>query len=421
MRTTILLLGLLVAFNAPGGDAGDIEALRATLREANSTNDGEVLVRTARRLRLAHPGHPTYSYLLARGEALRHRPVEALQALTELTARGVDMVRHVVDDPAFDAMRALDGYADLVRQADALRSPIGKAERAWQFGAPDTLPEAVAMDARGRVFIGSVRKREIIVRNADGTLDHWHHPALWSVQGLHLSPDGQLLWAATSAMNVTSGIDAAEHGRSALLALDVATGELRAHHPFPADGEHVLGDFIFIDDNTLLATDSIGGGVHALDVSSGKYMTRIAPGVLRSPQGLARIDDAVYIADYSLGLYRLDLATGELSRVADGAATPYGIDGLYAHEGALIAVQNGVAPQQVARFVLSADGTRIVARETLLANHADFEEPTLGVVRNDRFHVVANSHWNHVTRDGDLPADGLVPPVVLSIPLSQTP
>lgn len=47
-------------------------------------------------------------------------------------------------------------------------------------------------------------------------------------------------------------------------------------------------------------------------------------------------------------------------------------------------------------------------------NHETFDEPTLGVVDNDRFLFVANSHWNRFDEDTKLP-DGLAGPIVLSV------
>ena len=79
-------------------------------------------------------------------------------------------------------------------------------------------------------------------------------------------------------------------------------------------------------------------------------------------------------------------------------------------------MQNGVLPHRVTRFVLDAAVTRIERATPLLMNHPAFDEPTLGQVDGDRFHVVANSHWNRFTREHALP-EGLSAPVVLTLTL----
>lgn len=413
------LTAFLLALPAHGASVADVDALRAKLIEANNANDGASISVAAEDLREEFSGHPGYLYYAARGAAISGNLPKALEYIADIVARGVHAPGALVTDPVFAPMRELPSYAAFEQQAALLNTPTGTAEVRWSFGPVDTQPESVAIDITGRVFLGSVRRGEIIVREIDGDLQQWTVPGRWSVQGLHLSPDGKQLWAATSAMNVSAHANESDRGRSALLVFDVATGRLQARHEIVASGEHVLGDFIFLNDNTLLATDSVGGGVYELDIADEKFTARVAPGTLRSPQGLVRFEDGVIIADYSLGLYRLDLVNNVLSRIADGPASPYGIDGLYVHDGGLVAIHNGVRPYQATRYDLSRDAARIVKRETLLANHPAFGEPTLGVVVGDQFHFVANSLWNHVTEEGGLPATAYAVPVILSLDLSR--
>lgn len=417
-RTNVLLAIALLSFSIHAPADIDVNALRTELRAANAANDGQRISAAAEKLLAEFSGHPTYLYFLARGAALSGDTARALESICDIVARGVHAPGAVTADTAFAAMRALPGYATVEQQSASLNDAKGTATVSWSFGPADTQPEAVVVGSHGRIYIGSVRRGEVIVRDADGRLQHWPVPGRWSVQGMHLSPNGKELWVAASAMNVSAQANADDRGRSALLAFDARTGKLAAHHEFRGIGEHVLGDFIFMNDNTLLATDSVDGGIHALDTATGKFTQRVAPGILRSPQGLVRFEDSVIIADYSLGLYRLDPGN-VLSRIADGPASPYGIDGLYEHDGALLAIHNGVQPYQVNRYHLSDDAAGIVSRETLLANHPAIGEPTLGVVIDDTFHFVANSLWNHVTNDGSLPAQAQRPPVILSLDLAR--
>ena len=49
---------------------------------------------------------------------------------------------------------------------------------------------------------------------------------------------------------------------------------------------------------------------------------------------------------------------------------------------------------------------------------AEFDEPTLGVVRGDDFYFVANSHWNRFDAENRLP-DGLSGPIILKVRLGS--
>lgn len=135
---------------------------------------------------------------------------------------------------------------------------------------------------------------------------------------------------------------------------------------------------------------------------------------------VARDGRSALVADYALGLMRVDLTTGAVGRVPTlpGVAT-YGIDGLYSHGDALIAVQNGWQPHRVVRFELDANGR--VARSTVLAaNDPRFSEPTLGAVIGDRFRFIANSQWDRFGPEAVLPPDAeLAAPLVLEVALPR--
>lgn len=410
---------MLVALFLPATHASvDVAAQREALRQAYAANDGEKMKTAANALLAEFAGHPTYLFYLARSEAMLGNDKAALATLRDIVTRGVDMTHNAIEDPAFENVRSLPGFDVLKAETARLHEPIGDAETITSFGPADAMPEGVVVNG-DRIFISSVHRGSVLVRSADGSIAEWPTPGYWSAQGIRLAADGATLWVATSAMNVSANAADNDRGRTALVAFDTDNGNVLARHVFPGEGEHVLGDFLFLDESTILATDSIGGGVHALDVRSGNFTTVVAPGTLRSPQGLARLADIVFVADYGNGLYRLDPSTGGIKRVADGVAAPYGIDGLYEHDGDLVAIQNGVRPQQVTRFRLNAQRDTIVSRKTLLANHAAFDEPTLGQVGGDTLYLVANSHWNRVDRDGKLSEDGLEPPVILFLPLRR--
>jgi hypothetical protein len=84
----------------------------------------------------------------------------------------------------------------------------------------------------------------------------------------------------------------------------------------------------------------------------------------------------------------------------------------------LIAVQNLARPHRVTRLRLDDSGHAVTAQDTLLRAHPDFDEPTLGTIRDGVFYLNANSHWNRFDADNDLPeAESLAGPIVLRFPL----
>jgi hypothetical protein len=111
-----------------------------------------------------------------------------------------------------------------------------------------------------------------------------------------------------------------------------------------------------------------------------------------------------------------------VTRVADAPhSTSLGCDGIAWHNGAIIAVQNGVAPARIVRFVLDPSGTRIVRDEVLDQNISLAGAPTIGAVVGDRFVYVANSQWDEYDDDGRrLPNTTLSAPRLLSVPLGKS-
>jgi hypothetical protein len=129
----------------------------------------------------------------------------------------------------------------------------------------------------------------------------------------------------------------------------------------------------------------------------------------------------MFVADYSHGLLRIDLASRDVSALRTAAnVTTLGIDGLYLHRGALIAVQNGVVPARVVRFCLDAAGRGVRRAELLDRNPALADEPTLGTIVGDSAFYVATSQWDKFDDAGRrAPGTTLRPASVLRVALES--
>jgi hypothetical protein len=141
-----------------------------------------------------------------------------------------------------------------------------------------------------------------------------------------------------------------------------------------------------------------------------------------SLQGLAFAADGstAWLADWTTGLYRIDVASGVVSPVsADPSLFTLGVDGLYVGgDRRLIALQNGIAPARVVAFDLDSTGTR-VERVELLDRHLPAAiEPTLGVMVPGGLLYVANSPWGLYGPGGSVDPEKPFPaPLLLRLPL----
>jgi WD40 repeat protein len=186
------------------------------------------------------------------------------------------------------------------------------------------------------------------------------------------------------------------------------------------DGNHALGDLTVSQNGDVFASDSMTPTIYKIDAKTDKLEVFLKSDSFASLQGLTFSPDEKYLfaADYSFGFFRIEMKTKNILQLAvEGDIAVLGTDGIYFHKGNLIAIQNGINPQRVVQFSLDPAFTKITGYKTLEANHADFNEPTLGVLNGDDFYFNANSQWEMVNEKGELKKDQLKEPVILRLKL----
>jgi sugar lactone lactonase YvrE len=323
-------------------------------------------------------------------------------------------------------LRRVAGF-DAVRDAhDRNRAPVARGVVLRQTRDSTLWPEGVDHDPiTGDFYVTSIRRRTIVRVAADGsTRELWPSgaPDLGAMLGVRVDAKRRRIWATTSAMRQTEGYVPADSGIAALLRIDARTGRIERRWDLPVvPGGHVLGDVAL----------GPGGEVYASD-SNEPVLYRLRPGVdtlerfrhplFRGLQGMAVTPDGrfVYVADYAHGLLRVRVRDGSVIRLADApGSTSLGCDGIVLHHGAIIAVQNGVAPARIVRFALDAAGDRIVAVRVLDQQPALAPEPTIGTMVGDRFVYVANGQFDAHDDDGRrLPNTTLTGARLIAVPVS---
>jgi sugar lactone lactonase YvrE len=402
----------------------DYALARARLIEAYQARDYALMVDAAQDALKARPGFPGALFNLALSRSLDGDGDAALATLNTLADMQIDFAVDQLEE--FAPLARLPGWAAYQSRLDALRQPVGEARLELSLDEADFVPEGIAVDDRERIYLGSVRLGSLL-RIAPGEapqiLSRAAGSGHWSVLGMRLDPQGQL-WFASAGLPQTRHLPADQARQSGLFRLDPASGEITQRAVLPIDGrEHVLGDLVISGEGTLYTTDSASGMVYAFHPGDEKFVPLVAENLFQSPQGLA-LDASqrdLYLADYNVGIFRLNLDTGELQAVrGPDNLSLHGVDGLYFHNHSLIAIQNGIRPNRVVRWDLDRSGLIVTSGRVLAMNLPEFDEPTLGAVHGDRFYFVANSHWNRFDEDNKLPAD-LAGPIILSVPLQAVP
>jgi hypothetical protein len=371
---------------------GAAEALRA----GDTTRAFAALTRAA----TAWPVQPAYSGALARLAASTGRADAALTALAQLNALGSGWTP---TDPSFGRLTTDPRFQRAVHDMEAATATMERSRIAWTVADPTLRAEGVAVDsATGRWFLSSLRHRKVVVREQNGDVRDFVTPAqdgLDGVYGMAVDRRRGVLWVASSANEEQIGYAPTDEGRSALFAFDLQTGALKAKVTLPPiNGGHLLGDVIVTPRGTLFASDSRYPALYRIPVGALPGIAEVVVErhpLFRSLQGMEPSADErfLFLADYSHGLLRVDLASREVTTVlAPAGVTLLGIDGMAGDgTGGLIAVQNGIAPVRVIRLQLDRE-ERVVERLTVLDRPPFGDgEATLGVRVGASFVYVATA------------------------------
>ena len=415
-RLTRCVFSAVLFLAAAAAGADEYTAARAELIAAYQGQDYPAMVDAGNRAVAARPNHPGALFNLALAHTLNGNPAGTFEVLDRLLAIEVDF--GIGDINEFAAIKDDDRWQSYDERFAALHAPYGDTEIVATLADSHFIPEGIAVDDSGTLFLGSIRKGQL-VKVGDEVEILSERDSHWSVFGMRFDDEGDL-WFASAAVAQLEGAGS-DAGRSGLFRWSTKTRAIETAAVLPnGDAEHVLGDLVIAGDS-IYATDSVGGALYRYDIPGGEFHTVVAPGRWASPQGLVldRAGKHLYVADYGSGLFRVSLADGAVEKVKVAAGvTDYGIDGLYRRGDELIAIRNGFRPHRVVAYRLRGDGLAITQARTLASGLPEFDEPTLGTMVGDEFWFVANSHWNRFDRDNRLPGD-LSGPIILKLSLTS--
>ncbi len=274
-----------------------------------------------------------------------------------------------------------------------------------------------AVETRGMMVASSITAQDLIVSRGGKDWRALGIKGLASPGGLAVDQRRGLVWTSSARFEQTPRPEEAFIG---LIAVDPLSGKVVRRIAAPKGVNP--SDILLAPDGTVYASDPFVGGIWRVRPRETALVQLVSPEQLRSPQGLALSADGkrLYASDYAYGLAVIELASGQVSRLASGSPMMLdGIDGLLRHGNELIGLQNGTRPFRVIAVRLSADGSRAVSLRVLMQRLPGGGEPTTGTIRGTQLRYVANARWDLYGKGGALP-EGASPGAteVHSLPLS---
>ncbi len=397
---TVAIAGFCLACLVARAEPEHLKLMREATALAKA-GDMKPVIAKLEAAKALRPDYPRLLYGLARVYAAGSRPDDAVAQLRELAAMGLAF--DAVHDPKLAVLLGQPGFDFAAQVFSANHAPAGHDAAAFAVGGVDGIIEGIACHPRTlRWYFSDVRNRCVWTRDTRGATAVTRKFSaeadnLLGVFGLKIDELHNSLWAGTAALPEMKGFTAADKGRAALVEFDLATGRVKRSLAVPADGrDHVLGDLFLAADGSIFVSDSTAPVIWRLAPGGNALEKWLESADFVSLQGIAPAADgqALVVADYANGLWRVDLASRAVALLKPAPHTTlFGIDGLYAVRGGFIAVQNGVEPQRVVRIAVGTDG-QPAGLQVLLANHEGMTDLSLGQVVGNRFHFVGNSGWS---------------------------
>lgn len=391
-------------------------AAAAQMAARGQLDSAYVAMNAASALRPMHPGLLRETARLA---ARTGKTAPALTALTRLADWG--LVFPLDTDSAFSALRADVRFKAV--QSTVLRNQarIGASVPALQLDDSVDIAEGLVHDG-GSFLVGSVRNQSVNrYRKGSRTLPFIGSGKVFSTLGFAIDDAKQTLWLSSTALNEGLMTPADSVGRASLRQYDVWSGRLIREYAAPAGSRNTFGDVLIAASGDVFVADSRAGAIYRAQPGSEALTTALEPGMLLSVQGMVEGSTAgkLIVADYAMGLAKVDVATGEARVLGfpSFTTTLIGIDGLYRYGKDIIAVQNGVLPARVLRITLDASEDNVAAVEVLEQNHPNHNEPSSGVIVGNHFYYIGNSQWAEF--DGKQPKANarMTRPVILDLTL----
>ncbi len=418
MKKIALCLILLCNFAA---QAQTLDPEVVFARDVNAMNNIPQLIELAReqqekeqfkreevvlqRLIALRPFNPDFKFSLVKAFAQQDKKSEAYNTLIEMQKAGLSYP--LGDLEGFDKIKNTKVYdyieENMLKNGEAFGE--GKAVFEVSHHYSGMLFENLAYDATAQRFLlGSTRAGSVYQYTEQGGFEEFIKPGdpnqgPWGIVDLVVDEAGDLLWTSSATMPHYNGTTQANFGNAMISKFKLSTGELLNNFAMQRTNQPLLFSALHLTaGQNLYFINAFNSQVFKISKNSEQVEPVKAIPTLTSIKAItSNTDESIlYVSDFEQGLFVINMETKQVAPlVRSNAGFFAGINDLFYDGGDLVAIQSGVKPARVMRFVLKQD-LFIQNMFPIEASNPTFKTLGNGTLAGDHVYYAANSQWEKI-------------------------
>ena len=288
-----------------------------------------------------------------------------------------------------------------------------RSEIAFQLPERDLIPEGICYDPEDDVFyLGSIQKSKILKISKEGEVEVFVQPVEGEDRGylgMKIDLNQRVLWANWHQDLKPNDPDPERSLWTGIAKFDLEDGRLiREYLIEKTDKNHLFNDVAIAQDGTVYFTSFAYGMIYKIDSTEDKIeeFLPMPEGVWNNGIDITPDERFLFVVG-SDRIFRVDVVTKEILELPapEDEIVGWG-DGLYFHDGHLVAITGHREGEQVVNRViimrLSETLDRITAIDVLEQDHPLYSNPTTGAIADDWFYYIATAQFEKFDEDGNL-------------------
>ncbi len=363
------------------------------------------------RLITLRPFNPDFQFSLAKAYAQQDKKSEAYNALIELQKAGLSYP--VGDLEGFEKIKTTNVFdyieENMLKNGDA----FGEGQQVFEVSHhySGMLFENLAYDANAKRFLlGSTRAGSVYQYTEEGGFKEFIKPSdpstgPWGIVDLVTDEQADLLWVSSATMPHYNGTTQANFGHAMISKIKLSTGEVLKNFSMQRTTQPLLFTALHLTQGqNLYFINAFNSQVFRIAKNSEQVESVTTISGLSTVKAItSNADESIlYLSDYDQGLFLVNMKTKQLAPlVRSKSGYVSGINDLFYDDGDLVAIQSGVKPARLMRYVLKQD-LFLQNMFPIEASNPTFKTLGNGTLVGGHVYYAANSQWEKIDVMGRL-------------------